>query len=154
MEDIRTIDSISCKEIYVILNKLGLFYRLPDDLKEYISKNQSLSYEYDFNIDLPLIYQIDNEKTKAYISYLYLKYINDSDDEKNILLRKYEQNEKVYQEKLIEKYNPNNIFKTKNPETIENTSNMVGIVEYKESIIKKILNKIRKIFSRKQNKQK
>ena len=71
------------------------------------------------------------------------------DDEKNILLRKYEQNEKVYQEKLIEKYNPNNIFKTKNPETIENTSNMVGIVEYKESIIKKILNKIRKIFSRK-----
>ncbi len=149
MEDIRTIDSISCKEIYVILNKLGLFYRLPDDLKEYISKNQSLSYEYDFNIDLPLIYQIDNEKTKAYISYLYLKYINDSDDEKNILLRKYEQNEKVYQEKLIEKYNPNNIFKTKNPETIENTSNMVGIVEYKESIIKKILNKIRKIFSRK-----
>ena len=89
MEDIRTIDSISCKEIYVILNKLGLFYRLPDDLKEYISKNQSLSYEYDFNIDLPLIYQIDNEKTKAYISYLYLKYINDSDDEKNISRKTY-----------------------------------------------------------------
>lgn len=149
MEEVRTIDSKSCKEIYIILSKLGLFNKLPVELKEYISKNQSLSYEYDFNDDLPLIYQIDNEKTKAYISYLYLKYINDSDEEKNILLRKYEQNEKVYQEKLIEKYNPNNIFKTKKPETIENTPNTVEMVEYKESIIKKIVNKIRNIFSRK-----
>ena len=113
MEEIRAIDSKSCKEIYVILNKLGLFYKLPTELKEYIIQNQDLSYEYDFNIDLPLVYQIDNEKTKAYISYLYLKYINDSDNEKNILLRKYEQNEKIYQEKLMEKYNPDNIFKSK-----------------------------------------
>lgn len=149
MEEVRTIDSKSCKEIYIILSKLGLFNKLPVELKEYISKNQSLSYEYDFNIDLPLIYQIDNEKTKAYISYLYLKYINDSDEEKNILLRKYEQNEKVYQEKLIEKYNPNNIFKTRKSETIESTPNTVEMVEYKESIIKKIVNKIRSIFLRK-----
>ena len=60
MEEVKTIDSKSCKEIYVILNKLGLFYKLPEELKEYISKNQSLSYEYDFDRDLPLIYQINN----------------------------------------------------------------------------------------------
>ena len=149
MEEVRTIDSKSCKEIYVILNKLGLFYKLPIELKEYIIQNQDLSYEYDFNIDLPLIYQVDNENTKAYISYLYLKYINDSDNEKNILLRKYEQNEKIYQEKLMEKYNSNNIFKNKGLETIENTPNTVAIVEYKESIIKKFVNKIKSIFSRK-----
>ena len=146
MEEIRVIDSKSCKEIYVILNRLGLFYKLPTELKEYIIQNQDLSYEYDFNIDLPLVYQIDSENTKAYISYLYLKYINDSDNEKNILLRKYEQNEKIYQEKLMEKYNPDNIFKSKEIETVENTPNTVALVEYKESIIRKIINKIKRIF--------
>ena len=40
MEDIRTIDSKSCKEIYVILSKLGLFYKLPEELKEYIYQNK------------------------------------------------------------------------------------------------------------------
>ena len=146
MEEVRAIDSKSCKEIYVILNRLGLFYKLPTELKEYIIQNQDLSYEYDFNIDLPLVYQIDSENTKAYISYLYLKYINDSDNEKNILLRKYEQNEKIYQEKLMEKYNPDNIFKSKEIETVENTPNTVALVEYKESIIRKIINKIKRIF--------
>lgn len=149
MEEVKTIDSKSCKEIYVILNKLGLFYKLPEELKEYISKNQSLSYEYDFDRDLPLIYQINNEKTKAYISYLYLKYINDSTHEKEILLNKYEQNEKLYQEKLIEKYNPDNIFKKHNKENeIEENSiqKEVALVEYKESIFKRFINKIKNIF--------
>lgn len=148
MEDVKTIDSKSCKEVYVILNKLGLFYKLPEELKEYISKNQSLSYEYDFDRDIPLIYQINNEKTKDYISYLYLKYINDSTHEKEILLNKYEQNEKLYQEKLIEKYNPDNIFKKHNKENeIEENSiqKEVALVEYKESILKKFIN-IKDIF--------
>ena len=50
MKDIKTVDSKSCKEIYIILNKLGLFYKLPEEIKKYISDNQSETYEYDFNI--------------------------------------------------------------------------------------------------------
>lgn len=149
MEEVKTIDSKSCKEIYVILNKLGLFYKLPEGLKEYISKNQSLSYQYDFDRDLPLIYQINNEKTKDYISYLYLKYINDSTHEKEILLNKYQQNEKLHQEKLIQKYNPDNIFKNSNQEkSVEENivKEEVALVEYKESIFRKVINRIRKIF--------
>lgn len=152
MEEIKTIDSKSCKEVYVILNKLGLFYKLPEGLKEYISKNQSLSYEYDFDRDLPLIYQINNEKTKDYISYLYLKYINDSTHEKEILLNKYQQNEKLHQEKLIQKYNPDNIFQKHNKENKieENTiQKEVALVQYKESIFKKFINKIKEIFGKK-----
>lgn len=143
MEEVKTIDSKSCKEIYVILNKLGLFYKLPEELKEYIHRNQSLSYEYDFNRDLPLIYQINNEKTKAYIAYLYLKYINDSKYEEELLLNKYEQNEKKYQEELKKKYNPDNIFKNQNETTIEKSLSETQIVEYKESILQKTIKKIK-----------
>lgn len=150
MEEVKSIDSKSCREIYVILNKLGLFYKLPEALKEYISQNQSLSYEYDFDTSLPLIYQINKEETKAYLSYLYLKYINDSTNEKNILLKKYEQNEKVQQEKLREKYNPNDIFKKAIPEAkpleTATPTNKIAMVPYKESLLKKLMNKIKSIF--------
>ncbi len=111
MKTVKTIDPKCCTELYVILNKLKLFYKLPEDLKKYILENRDKLYKYDFNSSLPLIYQIENQNTKKYISYLYLKYINDSTEEKNILLSKLEQNEKIYQNNLKEKYNPDNLFK-------------------------------------------
>ena len=147
MEDIRTIDSKSCKEIYVILSKLGLFYKLPEELKEYIYQNQSLSYEYDFDTDLPLIYQINNDKTKAYISYLYIKYINDSSSEKAILLKKYEQNEIINHKNLKEKYSYDNLFKKNNTHFQDNYNvEEVSMIKYKESIFKKLLDKLKRIF--------
>ena len=150
MEDIRTIDSKSCKEIYVILSKLGLFYKLPEELKEYIYQNQSLSYEYDFDNNLPLIYQINNDKTKAYISYLYLKYINDSSSEKAILLKKYEQNEIINQKNLKEKYSYDNLFKKNNIHSQDNYNvEEVSMIKYKESLLKKILDKLKSIFHKK-----
>ena len=150
MEDLRTIDSKSCKEIYVILSKLGLFYKLPEELKEYIYQNQSLSYEYDFDTNLPLIYQINNDKTKAYISYLYIKYINDSSSEKAILLKKYEQNEIINQENLKEKYSYDNLFKKNNIYSQDNYNvEEVSMIKYKESLLKKILDKLKSIFHKK-----
>ena len=148
MEEVKTIDSRSCKEIYVIFNKLGLFNKLPNELKQYISKNQSLSYEYDFNIDLPLIYQIDNEKTKEYISYLYLKFINDRDNERNMLLTKYEENEILHQKELKEKYNPDNLFKNKSNMNVEDKADIVEMVKYKKSFWRKIFDKIKGIFDK------
>ena len=151
MGEIRTIDSKSCKEIYVILNKLGLFYKLPRELKEYISENQSSSYEYDFNIDLPLIYQINNEKTKEYISYLFLKYINDNDNEKRILLEKYEKNEELQQEELVKRYNLDDIFKSRNkivPQGEQPSEETRMTVVQKEKWYQKIFNLIKNIFHR------
>ena len=146
MEEIKTMDSQSCKEIYVILNKLGLFYKLPEKLREYIAENQSLSHEYDFDANLPLFYQIDNEKTKAYISYIYLKYINDNEEEKILLLNEYEQNEKLRQEELMKKYNPDDIFKNKNNMDTEIKEEAVEVTNYKKSTWLKIIEKIKKFF--------
>lgn len=107
----KTSDALVYTEIYVILNKLGFFDKLPSELKKYIEENKSTSYEYDFDMNIPLIYQIDNKKTKAYLLYLFLKYINNSDDLKEILLKKYK--EKLCRVELRKKYNSYNIFKNK-----------------------------------------
>lgn len=153
MKNIRIIDSKSCRELYVILNKLNLFYKLPMELRKYILENQDKLYEYDFDSNLPLIYQIENENTKRYISYLYLKYINDSLEEKKMLLDKFEENEKIYQNNLKEKYNTDNLLKKPKTKTSDYGNNTVmmekAIIEYKEKIfLQKIFDKIKYFFKR------
>lgn len=75
---------------------------------------------------------------------LNLQYWCENEDEKERLKKIYAQNEKKYQDMIQEKYNIDNIFK-KNEEIIENKqeqkSNM-QIVEYKNSALKRIINKI------------
>ena len=60
-------------------------------------------------------------------------------------------NEEEHQVELREKYNQDNLFKKQEKEQhIEETTttNETAMIEYKESIIKKIINKIKKIFHR------
>lgn len=74
---------------------------------------------------------------------------------KNIynLFKKYKNYESdIKKVQRVEKYNPDNLFKNnrkqvKQVETKVNTDN-VSLVEYKENIFTKILNKIKNIFKR------
>lgn len=54
-------------------------------------------------------------------------------------------NENKYQAELREKYNPDNLFKNKVSQ-IETVENSVAMVEYKESIFKRFINRIKSIF--------
>ena len=80
------------------------------------------------------------------ISYLYLKYINKNQEEKNILLEKYKQNEINYQKEIQEKYSTENLFKNKEKEP-NYTQAVINCG--KSSLIKKIFDKIKRIFKRK-----
>lgn len=162
MEEISVIDSICCKEIYVILKKLNLINKLPRQLLEYIYTNQDLFHKFDFDEEIPLIYQIDNEKTKEMITYIYLKYINKNNEEKEYLINKLESNEIKKQEILKEKYSVDNMF-DKNKNRSNNRVNKAyinddikikeeisnsGIIEYKESFWSKIYHFILGIFKK------
>lgn len=148
MEEIKTIDSITCKEIYVILNKLGFINKLPANLNEYICNNKSDSYIFDFDENIPLIYQLSNKNTENLLVYLYLKYINDSKEEKEILLNKIEANEREYQKKIQEKFNPDNLFKNNKIRTENIINKEEALVEVKEQ---KWYQKILTFFRRKFN---
>ena len=54
------------------------------------------------------------------------------------------ENEKKYEEELREKYNPDDIFK--NEIMVEKTSKNNELIEYKETFLKKIINKIKGIW--------
>ena len=142
---INTINKKAYLEAYIILKKLELLDELPSEIKENLINNRVNDYTFSFNQEIPLYEQIENEETKALLSYLYLKYINKNLEEKNILLEKYKQNENSYQKEIQEKYNTENLFKSKQTEEVkEETQALVG---YKErNCIQKILDKIKNIF--------
>ena len=74
-----------------------------------------------------------------------------NDEEKQELIRAYSNNDKKRNEEIREKYNPDNIFKNKNKEKeVEQIAEEItAIVEYKkENFIQKLLNKIKRLFTR------
>ena len=84
--------------------------------------------------------------TRAILSLIYRDYICE-EAEKEILLKKDNEEINKYEEKLKEKYDIDNIFKNRRKEQ-EKTQydKSIQIVRYKESIIKRIFNKIKRIF--------
>ncbi len=100
----------------------------------YIEKNKKLCEQY------------ITEESKDLISLIFYSYIAD-ENEKKELLDAWNKNEDVYQEKLREKYNPDNIFEKRRTTYNEHAiTNELAVVEYKETLINKIINKIKKLF--------
>lgn len=100
----------------------------------YIEKNKKLCEQY------------ITEESKDLISLIFYSYIAD-ENEKKELLDAWNKNEDVYQEKLREKYNPDNIFEKRRTTYNEQAiTNELAVVEYKETLINKIINKIKKLF--------
>ena len=69
------------------------------------------------------------------------------EEEKQDLQKKFYENEQKYQEELRQKYNPDNIFSKKNKNIIEIEDNQTQLIEYKETIFRRILNKIKALFN-------
>ena len=90
------------------------------------------------------------EKTKEILGVIYINWwCNDAQREqykKQVL-----EQIKREQEELKEKYNPDNIFekrenKKEYNENLNQNSNMLSVIEYKENIFRRIINKILNFF--------
>lgn len=139
-------------EVDKILSFMEIEYveKVPKKLRE-IFRNEKLK-DYNPNIDknIPLNEQNLERKTYAILAMLDLNYWCNS-EEKQELLKAYSNNDKKREEELREKYNPDNIFKNKvsKVEKEQTKEETTDLVEYKEeSFIKKIINRIKKIFKR------
>ena len=75
-QDEYMIDKDVCREVYIILTKLNLYTRIPEELRTYIEENQNLEHNFDFNENAPLYYQLNDNNTKDFLTYLFIKYIN------------------------------------------------------------------------------
>lgn len=146
-------------EVYSVLNLLDEndLRRIPEDILFFIKANMSEDVDYmDKNQSLDEIkITRDAEDMLMLLTYHYLC----DDTEKVDMNKAMEENEKIHQAELKEKYNPDNVFNNvKSSDTQSNrgntssnnsTNESVDIIVTKESFISKIINKLKGFFKRK-----
>ena len=140
-------------EVLGILQELeeSDFNKIPTKIIKFFEDNKSTTYY----PDIDYTDEVENlklrEKTKEILAGLYVDYLC-PENEKEKYLEKLKQNEIKYQEKLKEKYNVDNIFKSKKIENnVQNNNNSLVTIR-KENIFIKFINKIKEILNfKKQN---
>ena len=122
--------------------------KIPKKFLDFLQSIQSKTYKFEYDKTKKLDEQKLKPKTRGLIALVYQDYIC-NDTEKEEYIQKSQKLIKQIEESKREKYNPNDIFKDKKIENDRDTTNTVEIVEYKESIIKRIIRKIKNIFTKK-----
>ena len=122
--------------------------KIPLKLRTLIKSSSDEKY----SIDISKVKRINeydfSPKTKSLIAVLKYNYWSTGENEKRNLSRKFNENEKKYQEELSEKYNADNLFKSKKEETIiENTVETAMIIHQDLPLYKRIFIKIKEFFS-------
>lgn len=140
-------------EIYEILNYMPINYirKLPKELLNLFEQKRNKEYKYCINTEKKISEQEMLTETKAILANLYRDFWA-TPEKKEIILQKEKNERDLYQNELRKKCNIDNIFKNnsqskyimQNDDSKDKTfSNNVAVVEYKESIFKKIINKIK-----------
>lgn len=118
--------------------------KIPNDMIEMFKENSNKlhDFRYDFNKDFKE--QNISKRAKMILAILFRDYWASPSQKEIIVARQNFERDRIEMQKQ-EKYNINNIFK-KNEIKKDIKTEEIQITNYKESIIKKIINKIKKIF--------
>lgn len=123
--------------------------KVPKKMREIFKKEKLKGYEPNIDRKIPLEEQKLERKTLAILAMLNVNFWCENEEEKQELLRAYSNNDKNREEELRKRYNTDNIFNNKNKEIEYVTEQTAALIEYnKESFIKKLLNKIKRLFKR------
>lgn len=127
-----------------------LVNKIPNKFRNMIEEERDK--EYTPNIQEPLEnYRLKNE-TIIILGLIYRDFLCPPEERKRLQekdAKEIQQAKMELEEELRQKYDPDNIFKQNKQETIEEQDRVtetVAMVEYKESFLKKIFNKVKSIF--------
>lgn len=136
----------SYSEVYEILNLMDSAYldKIPDKVKDLITNERDKEFKTNITTDISLEKQGLQRDTLTVLAILYLNYWCESEQEKKELIELFNEVDKTN----AEKYSYDNIFKKNKEIPIQEVvkENNNSLVEYKESIFSRIINKIKKIF--------
>lgn len=136
-------------EIDEILNLLEYKYRekVPEKVRAFFKEEKMPDYTPSIDVNIPLIQQNLKRETIVLLAILNINYWCENEEEKQFFLNELAKNEEE-NKKLEEKYNPDNLFKSKQEKLIDK-SRQAGqeLIEYKETnFISKLLKKIKQLF--------
>ena len=135
------------EEVYTILQELNEeeYNKIPSEVIKTIETNRNEEYEYELDDELELKEQPMLPETKAILFNLFRDYLATPEQKAKIIKMQSEARQKNELKKQ-QMYNTD-VFANKPKENLtENNNETTQIVEYKESIFRRILNKIKSFF--------
>ena len=140
----------SFTEVYDIVNHLdtNLYDKIPNQFIEMLRQNMDTNYNVKIDYSKNINEQELLQDTRIVLALIYRDYIC-SKEKRQKLIKKDMLEINMREEELKEKYNPDDIFKNRHKETIEETKeqeNVTTMVEYKESVFTKFINFIKRLF--------
>ena len=137
-------------EVYTILQELNEeeYNKIPPEVINAIETNKNEEYEYELDDELELKDQPMLPETKAILFNIFRDYLATPEQKAKIIRMQNEARQKNELKKQ-QMYNPD-VFANRQKENFSKPANeTMQIVEYKESIFKRILNKIKSFFIKK-----
>lgn len=123
--------------------------RIPEKVRKFFKDEKDKDYKPIIRSDIGLEEQDLKAETISILTLLQINYLCDSEEEKQEILNELQENDRLKEEELREKYNPDNIFKRRDEKIIRTEKEEKALVEYKNhNFIRKIINKIIKMFRR------
>ena len=114
-------------------------------------KNMKKDHEFKIDINKPLSEQNFSDEAKAVLANIFKKYWA-TDYQKQRILDKEKYDMQIEEANKSLKYNPDDLFKnrnkTSNISAVNETETTTALVEYKESFILKIFNKIKQFLGK------
>lgn len=131
-------------EVYDIIDNMELYNEIPKSFIDLIDSNRDTQYKVNIDYSKSINEQELQKGTRVLLSLIYRDYLC-SEEERQILIKKDEEELKKIEEELREKYNLDNLFKNKKENKEEN---MQIIKIEKVNFWTKIINKIKSLFKR------
>lgn len=142
---------IAYAEVDAILNLLEDKYKekVPEKVKTFFKEEKMVDYTPTIDVNIPLIQQNLKRETIVLLAILNINYWCENEEEKLFFVNELAKNEEE-KKKIEEKYNPDNLFKNRQKEIIdENFQAGQELIIYKETnFISKLLNKIKQLFKK------
>lgn len=136
-------------EVYTILQELDKeeYSKIPLEVIETIEANRNEEYEYELDDELELKKQPMLPETKAILFNLFRDYLA-SPEQKAKIIRMQNEARQKNELKKQQMYNTDVFANRRKEDKVQTNSEKTQIVKYKENIFKRILNKIKRFFSR------
>lgn len=144
------ISNVIMSEVLDVLNKFDEedIKKIPKKFIEYLKENSDKNYINHIDYTKPIKELNLHDETMYILDMICLNYWCENELQKKEFLYQLNKNEQKYQEELREKYNPDNLFKNKSTEKMQqDILTETAMVEYKEeNFIQKLFDKIKRFF--------
>jgi len=154
-------------EVLEILENMDAYYKekIPLNVRKHLKENASTEYKFYINLSKPLEEQNLNDITKNILATFNLEYWCETEEEKQKWESIYSRNKEKYEQELNKKYNLDNIFTKRKEQILKKRiedkkleekriqeeiamleAARLEIVEYEETLLEKIINKLKSFF--------